>query len=101
MALVAKSNKLMIREVPRARFFVPETIYNERKINFIKNATIVAKYNLSPILGFDFDDKSVYEFRLINKVVNMTIWVFSLLFFRIKRRGLYFDQLRFFYEGVS
>ena len=101
MALVAKGNKLMIRAVPGARVFVPETIYNERRINFIKNATIVAKYNLSPILGFDFDDKSVYEFRLKNKAVNMTIWGFSLLFFRIKRRGLYFDQFRFFYEGVS
>ena len=26
----------------------------------------------------------------------MTIWDFSLPFFRIKERGLYFDQLKFF-----
>ena len=34
VALVAKGNKLMIRAVLGARFFVPETIYNQRKINF-------------------------------------------------------------------
>ena len=30
----------------------------------------------------------------------MTIWDFSLPFFRIKGRGLYFDQFRFFCEGT-
>ena len=55
MALVAKGNKLMMRAVPGARFFVPVTIYNKRRINFLKNATFVAKYNVRLILGFDFD----------------------------------------------
>ena len=31
----------------------------------------------------------------------MTIWYFLLRFFRIKGRGLYFDQFKFFCEGVS
>ena len=56
MALVAKGNKLMMRVVPRARFFVPGTIYNQRKINFLKNATFVAKYDVRLILGFDFEE---------------------------------------------
>ena len=99
MALVAKGNKLMIRAVLGARFFVPETIHNQRKKNFLKNATFVAKHDVRLILGFDFDEKSIYEFRLKNEVVNMTTYDFSLPFFRRKGRGLYFDQFRFFCEG--
>ena len=91
MILVAKGNKLMMRAVPGARFFVPETIYNQRRTNFFKNAPFVAKYYVRLILGFDFDEKSIYEFRLKNETVNMTIWDFLLPFFRIKGRGLYFD----------
>ena len=30
----------------------------------------------------------------------MTIWDFSLPFFRIKGRGLYFDQFKIFFEGA-
>ena len=30
----------------------------------------------------------------------MTIWDFLLPLFRIKGRGLYFDQFRFFFEGA-
>ena len=52
------------------------------------------------VLGLDFNEKSIYEFRLKNETVNMTIWDFSLPFFRIKGRGLYFDQFRFFCEGT-
>ena len=46
VALVAKGNKLMIRVVPGTRFFVPETIYNQRRINFLKTATLVGKYDV-------------------------------------------------------
>ena len=46
------------------RFFVPETIYNEGRIKFLKNVTVVAKYNERLIVGFDFDEKPIYEFRL-------------------------------------
>ena len=66
MALVAKGNKLMMRVVPGATFFVPGTIYNQRTINFLKNGAFVAKHNVKLILGFDFDEKSIYEFRLEN-----------------------------------
>ena len=90
VALVAKGNKLMMRSAPGARFFVPETIYNQRRINFLKNATFVAKYNVRLILGFDFDEKSIYEFRLEHEVVNMTIWDFSLPFFKDKRQSFIF-----------
>ena len=100
MALVAKGNRLIIRAVPGTRFFAPETIYNERRQNFLKNVTFVAKYDVRLILGFDFDEKSIYEFRLKNETVNMTIWGFPLPFFRIKGRGLYFDQFKFFCEGA-
>ena len=93
VALVAKGNKLTIRAIPGARFFVAETIYNQRRINFLKNVTFVAKYDVRLILGFDFDEKSIYEFRLKNETVNMTIWDFSLPFFRIKERVLYFDPI--------
>ena len=85
MALVAKGSKLTIRAVQGARFFLLVTIYDERRTNFLKNATFVAKL----ILSLDFDEKSIYEFRLKNETVNMKI-------FRIKGRGLYFDQFRFF-----
>ena len=34
VALVAKGNNLTIGGVPGARFFLPETIYNERRANF-------------------------------------------------------------------
>ena len=93
VALVAKGNKLTIRAIPGARFFVEEIIYNQRRINFLKNVTFVAKYDVRLILGFDFDEKSIYEFRLKNETVNMTIWDFSLPFFRIKGRVLYFDPI--------
>ena len=96
MALVAKGNKLMMKAVPDARFFVPETIYNQRRKNSLKNATFVAKHSVRLILGFDFDEKLIYEFKLENEAVNITIWDFLLPFFRIKERGLYSDQLRFF-----
>ena len=33
--------------VAGAKFFVPERIYNERRINFLKKATFVAKYDVS------------------------------------------------------
>ena len=85
MALVAKGNKLKIRAIQGTRFFVLVTIYDKRRTNFLKNATFVAKL----VLSLDFDEKSIYEFRLKNETINMTI-------FRIKGRGLYFDQLKFF-----
>ena len=100
MALVAKGNKLVMRAVPGTRFFVPETLYNQRRINIFKNATFVGKHYVRLILAFDFDEKSIYEFRLENEAVNTTIWDFSLPFYRIKGRGLYFDQFRFICKGT-
>ena len=96
VALVAKGNKLMMRAVPGARFFVLEAIYSKKRIKFFKNATFVAKHDVRLFLGFDFNEKSIHGFRLENEAVHMTIWDFSLPFFRIKGRGLYFDQFRFF-----
>ena len=90
----------MMRAIPGARFFVPETIYNHKRINFLKNATFVAKHDERLILGFDFNEKSIYEFRLENEAANVTIWDFSLLFFKIKGRGIYFAQFRLFCEGA-
>ena len=55
MALVAKGNRLTIRAVPGTIFFAPETKQNERRQNFLKNVTFVAKYKVRLILGFDFD----------------------------------------------
>ena len=95
MALVPKGNKVMMRVVPGARFFVPETKYNQRRITLLKNATFVAKYNLRLIHGFDFNEKSIIEFRIKNEAANMTIWDFSLPFFMIKGRGLYLTDLDF------
>ena len=100
MALVAKGNRLTIRAVPGTRFFVPEKIYDKTRQNFLKNTTFVANYDVSLILGFDFDEKSIYEFRLKNETVNMTIWDFPLPFFRIKGRGLNFDKFKFFCKGT-
>ena len=96
MALVAKGNRLTIRAVPGTRFFVPEKIYDKIRQNLLKNTTFVANYDVSLILGFDFDEKLIYEFRLKNETVNMTIWDFSPPFFRIKGRGLNFDEFKFF-----
>ena len=42
----------------------------------------------------------IFEFRLKNETVNMTIWNFLLPFFRLKERGLNFDQCKFFCEGT-
>ena len=61
VALVAKGNKLTIRAVPGARFFVPETIYNERRTIFFKNTTFAAKYDVRLVLGLDFDKKSMKQ----------------------------------------
>ena len=83
----------MMRVVPGARFFVSETIYNQRRINFLKNVTFVAKHDVRLILGFGFDEKSIYEFRPENEAVNMTIWDFSLPFFSIKGRGYILTNL--------
>ena len=66
MALVVKGNKLMMRAVPGARFFVPETMYNQRRINFFKNTTFVAKCDVRLILGFDFDEKEIYILTNLN-----------------------------------
>ena len=77
VALVAKGNRLTIDAIPGNRFFVPEKTYNERRQNVLKNATFVEKHNVRLILSFDFDEKSIYEFRLKNETVNMTIWDFS------------------------
>ena len=101
VAIVAKGSKLTIRAVPCTRPFVPEKVYNEKRQNLLKNATFVAKYNVGLILGFDFDEKSIYEFRLKNETVSMTIWDFSLPFFRKKERGLYFQQFKIFCKGAS
>ena len=94
--LVAKGNRLTIRVVPDTRFFVKEEIYIEKRQNLFKSTTFVAKHDVRLILGLDFDKKSIYEFRLKNLTVNMTVWDFSLLFFRIKGRGLNFDHFKFF-----
>ena len=51
------------------------------------------------ILGFDFDENS-YEFGPKNETVNMTICDFLVPLFRIKGRGLNFDQFKFFCEGA-
>ena len=72
-------------------------MHNERRQNFLKNSTFVAKHDVRLILGFHFDEKSIYEFKLKNGTANMTIWDFSLPFFRIKGRGLNFD---FFCKGA-
>ena len=100
VALVAKGNRLTIDAIPGNRFFVPEKTYNERRQNVLKNATFVEKHNVRLILSFDFDEKSIYEFRLKNETVNMTIWDFSRPFFRIKGGGLNFDQFRLFCKGA-
>ena len=100
MALVAKGNRLTIRAVPGTIFFAPETKQNERRQNFLKNVTFVAKYKVRLILGFDFDKKSIYKFRLKNETVNIIICDFSLPFFRTKESGLYFDQFKFFCEDA-
>ena len=68
---------------------------------FLKKATFVAKYNVRLILGFDFDEKSIYEFRLKNETVSMTIWDFLLPFFRIKGKGLYYDQFQYLCEVAT
>ena len=96
MPLVSKGNKLIMRAVPSARIFVPETIYYQRRINFLKNAIFTAKRNARLILGFAFNENLIYEFRLESKSLNMAMWDFLLPLFRIKGRGLYFDQFSFF-----
>ena len=100
VALVAKGDRLTIRVVPSTRFFVPEKIYNERRQNFFKNVMFVTKHDVRLILGFDFDKKSIYEFRLKNETVNMTIWDFPLPFFGIKGGGLNFGHFKFLCEGA-
>ena len=82
VALVTK-DKLTMRVVPGTRFFLPKTMYNERRTNLFKNATFIAKYNVRLILGFDFNEKSTYEFKLKKQTVSMTIWNFLIQFFRI------------------
>ena len=67
---------MIMMVVPGTRFFVPEGIYNERRQKFLKNATFLAKYGVRFILGLDFDEKSVYEYRLKNETVNMTFGTF-------------------------
>ena len=59
----------------------------------------MAKYNVMLILGFDFDENS-YEFGPKIETVNMTICDFLVPLFRIKGRGLNFDQFKFFCEGA-
>ena len=66
------------------------------KTTTLMNLKMSHYFWLRSILGFDFDEKSIYEFRLESEAVNMTIWNFLLPFFRIKGRSLYFDQFRFF-----
>ena len=82
LKLINEPNKVTYRYIitetknffePETRFFESETIYNERRQNFLKNRTFVVKYKVRLILGFDFDEKSIYEFRLKNETVNMTI----------------------------
>ena len=94
--MVAKGDRLTVTAVPGTRLFVPEKIYDEGKQNFFKNIIFVAKHNVRLILGFNFDKKSICEFRLKNKTINMTIWDFSLPFFCIKIKGLNFDHFNFF-----
>ena len=100
MTLVAKGNRLTIRAAPSTRFFVPKIRYNVRRQNVLKKATFVAKHYVRLIVGFDFDEKIINEFRIKNKTVNMTIWDFLPPFFRLKGRGLNFDQFRFFCKGA-
>ena len=100
MTLVAKGNRLTIRAAPGTRFFVSKIRYNVRRQNVLKKATFVAKHYVRLIVGFDFDEKIINEFRIKNKTVNMTIWDFLPPFFRLKGRGLNFDQFRFFCKGA-
>ena len=76
VGLVVKGNKLTRRAVPGNRFFVSEKIYNERRQNVLKNAAFVEKCNVRLILDFDFDEKSIYEFRLKKETASMIIWDF-------------------------
>ena len=46
----------------------------------MKEGAFAVKYNVRLILGFDFDEKWIYEFRLKDETVNMTIWDFSLVY---------------------
>ena len=100
MALVAKGNKLTMRAVLDTIFFVLEKICNERRQNFLKYAIFVAKYDVRLILGYDFDELLIYEFRRKNETVSMKIWGFSLPFFRMKGRGLNFDNFDCFCQGT-
>ena len=80
VTLVAEGNRLTIKAVLSTRFFVPEKIYNKIRQNVLKNATFVAKYDVRLFLGFHFDEKSIYKFRLKNETVNGAIWDFLLRF---------------------
>ena len=100
VTLVAKGNRLTIRAALGTRFFVSKIRYNVRRQNVLKKATFVAKHYVRLIVGFDFDEKIINEFRIKNKTVNMTIWDFLPPFFRLKERGLNFDQFRFFCKGA-
>ena len=66
MALVAKGNRLTRRVVLGARFFYQKKFVVKEKKTFLKDAAFVAKYNVRLILGFDFHENSIYEFRLRN-----------------------------------
>ena len=89
-----------MRVVLGTRFFILEKICNERRQNFLKYATFVAKYNVRLILGYDFDELLIYEFRLKNETVSMKTWDFSLPFFGIKGRSLHFDEFDCFCQGA-
>ena len=75
MALVTKSNRLTIKAVPGTRYFVPGKICNKRRQNFFKNATFAVRYDVRLILGFDFDEKLIYEFRLKNETVKKIFYL--------------------------
>ena len=101
VTLVAKGNRLTIRAALGTRFFVSKIRYNVRRQNVLKKAAFVAKHYVRLIVGFDFDEKIINEFRIKNKTVNMTICDFLPLFFRLNGRGLDSDQFRFFCKGAQ
>ena len=101
VAIITRANKIYLRAVPGATFFVSEPLYNKRNSKFLSNLQFAGKVNARSTLNVVTRQENVYEFNLKNIAVSTGKDDFILPKLRYRNKGVEFDHHLFFLEDKN
>ena len=82
VTLVFNGTRVQLRPLQGMRFFVLKSACYNRFINFLQGSTFAAERDMRLITHLDFDEKSLYEFKLKSEMQYIRTLDFSLPSFR-------------------